>query len=83
MVCVWKHLVWMNLERREPGYVFIRERSIDTCQSKIREMDQLALDMEKILNKKTQELQKMGKKMEISTLMTTIKEKLKDELWKC
>ena len=66
--------MWMNLERREPGYVFIRERSIDTCQSKIREMDQLALDMEKILNNKKQEMQMMGMKMEISTVMTTIKE---------
>ena len=45
-------------------------------------MDQLALDMEKILNNKKQEMQKMGMKMEISTVMTTIKEKLKDEIWK-
>ena len=72
----------MNLQGKEPAYAFIRARNLGTCLAKKKEMDQLVVDMERILNNKIQEMNMKGMEMEISTMMTTMEENLKDELWR-
>ena len=72
----------MNPEEEKPTYFFIRATSIDICEAKIKEMGQVAVDMERILNNKKLQLKRRGMEMQINTVMTTIKEDLKDELWR-
>ena len=74
--------MWMNPEEKESTYFFIRATGIDSCEAKIREMGQLAVDMERILNNKKLQLKRRGMEMQINTVMRSIKEDLKDELWR-
>ena len=74
--------MWMNPEEKESTYFFIRATGIDSCEAKIREMGQLAVDMERILNEKKLQLKRRGMEMQINTVMRSIKEDLKDELWR-
>ena len=72
----------MNPEEKESTYFFIRATGIDSCEAKIREMGQLAVDMERILNEKKLQLKRRGMEMQINTVMRSIKQDLKDELWR-
>ena len=72
----------MNPEEKESTYLFIRATGIDSCEAKIREMGQVAVDMERILNEKMLQLKRNGREMQINTVMRSIKEDLKDELWR-
>ena len=74
--------MWMNPEEKKSMYFFIRATDIDSCQAKISEMGQLAVEMERILNEKKLQLNRRGMEMQINTVMTSIKEDLKDELWR-
>ena len=69
-------------EEKKSMYFFIRATDIDSCQAKISEMGQLAVEMERILNEKKLQLNRRGMEMQINTVMTSIKEDLKDELWR-
>ena len=69
-------------EEKKSMYFFIRATDIDSCQAKISEMGQLAVEMERILNEKKLQLKRRGMEMQINTVMTSIKEDLKDELWR-
>ena len=49
---------------------------------KKKEMEQLVIDMERTLNKKIQERNMNGREMEISSMITTMEETLKDDVWR-
>ena len=69
-------------EGKEPTYAFVRARNLDTCLAKKKEMEQLIMHMETILNKKILEKNINGRDMDLSSMITTMEETLKDHAWR-
>ena len=70
----------MTSEQRQRVYFFMRAKTMDVCRCKMREMDQLALEVQRALNEKKREITKKGKDMDISAVTEMIQKNLQDEI---
>ena len=58
----------MTSQQRQRVYFFMRATTMDVSKCKMREMDQLALEVQRALNDKKREITEKGKDMDISVV---------------